>query len=330
MTTTHTADGRPRARGLGIALPGQPGPLNAITDVGGIEVGVTTLISGDGPLVVGKGPVRTGVTAILPRGRAGVGQPCAARLVLAQRQRRDDRHHMDRRGRIVQSADRAVEYACGRRLPHRASSAGSTASTRCSRGNGCCRCARRRGTATSTTSTAVTSAPSTSKSALDAAATGPGRGGIGRRRNRHELLRLQGRQRHRVPIGQLRPAHLHRRRLRSGQLRLARRIDRCRKACRAAAGRRQPARQRLVRGRPRAQAARRRRLGHRHRRHRRSPAARPVQGAGATGSVGPGPHRNHGQPLLRRHLPCLLHRRRARAGQHVSRRPGRRRTSSAR
>jgi D-aminopeptidase len=78
VTTTHTADGRPRARGLGIALPGEPGAINAITDVGGVEVGVTTLISGDGPLVVGKGPVRTGVTAILPRGRAGVGQPCAA------------------------------------------------------------------------------------------------------------------------------------------------------------------------------------------------------------------------------------------------------------
>lgn len=70
VTTTHTADGRPRARGLGIALPGEPGPLNAITDVSGIEVGVTTLISGD--------TVRTGVTAILPRGRHGVGLPCAA------------------------------------------------------------------------------------------------------------------------------------------------------------------------------------------------------------------------------------------------------------
>ncbi len=66
----HTPDGRPRARGLGIELPGEPGPFNAITDVPGIEVGVTTLVAGD--------TVRTGVTAILPRGRAGVGQPCAA------------------------------------------------------------------------------------------------------------------------------------------------------------------------------------------------------------------------------------------------------------
>ena len=75
---THTVDGRPRARGLGLPLRGQPGPLNALTDVPGIEVGEVTLIEGDGPLEVGRGPVRTGVTAILPRGRAGVGRPCAA------------------------------------------------------------------------------------------------------------------------------------------------------------------------------------------------------------------------------------------------------------
>ena len=59
----------PRARDLGIPFDGRPGPLNAITDVAGIEVGMVTLIEGDGPLVKGEGPVRTGVTAILPRGR---------------------------------------------------------------------------------------------------------------------------------------------------------------------------------------------------------------------------------------------------------------------
>ena len=75
---SHTADGRPRARGLGISLDGETGRLNAITDIAGVEVGVTTLVSGDGPLSVGRGPVRTGVTAILPRGRDGVGEPCAA------------------------------------------------------------------------------------------------------------------------------------------------------------------------------------------------------------------------------------------------------------
>ncbi|MSR07790.1 MAG: S58 family peptidase [Gemmatimonadetes bacterium] len=60
---------RPRARDLGVPFDGTPGPLNAITDVAGIEVGYTTLIQGEGRLVVGQGPVRTGVTAILPRGR---------------------------------------------------------------------------------------------------------------------------------------------------------------------------------------------------------------------------------------------------------------------
>ena len=60
----------PRARDLGVPFEGQPGPLNAITDVAGVEVGHVTLIRGEGKLVAGRGPVRTGVTAILPRGRA--------------------------------------------------------------------------------------------------------------------------------------------------------------------------------------------------------------------------------------------------------------------
>jgi D-aminopeptidase len=57
-----------RARDLGVPFDGTPGPFNAITDVPGVEVGATTLIRGDGPLKVGEGPVRTGVTVILPRG----------------------------------------------------------------------------------------------------------------------------------------------------------------------------------------------------------------------------------------------------------------------
>lgn len=59
----------PRARDLDIPFSGSPGPLNSITDVAGVTVGHTTLISGDGPLKVGAGPVRTGVTAIHPRGK---------------------------------------------------------------------------------------------------------------------------------------------------------------------------------------------------------------------------------------------------------------------
>ena len=62
---------QPRARDLGIPFDGTPGQFNAITDVKGVEVGYKTLISGEGKLVVGKGPVRTGVTAILPRGKEG-------------------------------------------------------------------------------------------------------------------------------------------------------------------------------------------------------------------------------------------------------------------
>jgi D-aminopeptidase len=60
---------KPRARDLGVPFDGAPGPLNAITDVKGVEVGHTTLISGDGALKTGAGPVRTGVTAVLPRGK---------------------------------------------------------------------------------------------------------------------------------------------------------------------------------------------------------------------------------------------------------------------
>jgi len=62
---------KPRARDLGIPFDGTPGRFNAITDVAGVEVGHTTIVRGRGKLVVGRGPVRTGVTAVLPRGRRG-------------------------------------------------------------------------------------------------------------------------------------------------------------------------------------------------------------------------------------------------------------------
>ncbi|MER7847364.1 P1 family peptidase [Kitasatospora sp. NPDC096077] len=65
-----TPSGRPRARALGLALDGTPGPANALTDVPGVQIGYTTLVEGE--------HVRTGVTALLPRGREGVGTPCAA------------------------------------------------------------------------------------------------------------------------------------------------------------------------------------------------------------------------------------------------------------
>ena len=67
-----------RARDLGVPFDGTPGKLNSITDVPGVEVGYTTLISGEGKLEVGKGPVRTGVTAIIPRGHDSLNDPVYA------------------------------------------------------------------------------------------------------------------------------------------------------------------------------------------------------------------------------------------------------------
>jgi D-aminopeptidase len=81
-TTSAAQSPKPRARDLGIPQAGTPGPLNAITDVPGVEVGVTTVIRGDGKLVVGQGPVRTGVTAILPRGKSAASDVFAAWFTL--------------------------------------------------------------------------------------------------------------------------------------------------------------------------------------------------------------------------------------------------------
>jgi D-aminopeptidase len=69
--SAQSGAGKPRARELGVAtqIGGTTGTLDAITDVPGVEVGHTTLISGNGALVVGQGPVRTGVTVIHPRGK---------------------------------------------------------------------------------------------------------------------------------------------------------------------------------------------------------------------------------------------------------------------
>lgn len=66
----HSFGQKPRARDLGVPFVGKTGEFNAITDVKGVEVGYSTIISGNGENIVGKGPVRTGVTAIFPRGKA--------------------------------------------------------------------------------------------------------------------------------------------------------------------------------------------------------------------------------------------------------------------
>ena len=81
VTSVH-GQFKPRARDLGIPFDGTPGRYNAITDVVGVEVGLTTLISGKGALTVGKGPVRTGVTAIFPLGKDLSNQVFAAWFTL--------------------------------------------------------------------------------------------------------------------------------------------------------------------------------------------------------------------------------------------------------
>src|SRR6202008_2832800 len=80
LASGYVASPVKRARDLGVPFDGTPGELNAITDVPGVEVGQTTLIEGDGKLVVGKGPVRTGVTAILPLGKSGANTPVPAAM----------------------------------------------------------------------------------------------------------------------------------------------------------------------------------------------------------------------------------------------------------
>jgi D-aminopeptidase len=78
LCAQENSTAKPRARDLGVPFDGTPGPLNAITDVSGVLVGHTTLISGEGKLQVGKGPVRTGVTAVLPRGKDTMNNPVFA------------------------------------------------------------------------------------------------------------------------------------------------------------------------------------------------------------------------------------------------------------
>ncbi len=82
VLTASVLQAQTRARDLGIPFDGTPGLLNAITDVAGVEVGHTTIIRGSGPLVRGEGPVRTGVTAVLPLGKTSEAEVFAAWFTL--------------------------------------------------------------------------------------------------------------------------------------------------------------------------------------------------------------------------------------------------------
>ncbi len=78
LVCSSTYGQKPRARDIGVPFVGTTGAFNAITDVQGIEVGYSTMISGNGKNVVGQGPIRTGVTAIFPRGKANKFSPVYA------------------------------------------------------------------------------------------------------------------------------------------------------------------------------------------------------------------------------------------------------------
>jgi L-aminopeptidase/D-esterase-like protein len=82
LAATSATQAATRARDLGVPFDGTPGKLDAITDVPGVEVGQTTVIRGNGPLVRGRGPVRTGVTIIFPTGKTGRNAVAAGRTVI--------------------------------------------------------------------------------------------------------------------------------------------------------------------------------------------------------------------------------------------------------
>ena len=146
--------GKPRARDLGISamIGGTPGTLDAITDVAGVEVGHTTLIAGSGKLVVGKGPVRTGVTVIHPRGKANADPVIGAWFTLNGNGEMTGTTWLQESGFLEgpsRSRTRTPSASCATRF-----SSGRSRAPACSRGG--CRWSPRRLTVRSTTSTAST------------------------------------------------------------------------------------------------------------------------------------------------------------------------------
>lgn len=114
VPSINTPSGKPRAAALGLRFDGCPGPFNAITDVAGVAVGYATLIAGDGKLVVGKGPVRTGVTAILPRPRADAQTPVFAGLFsLNGNGEMSGSHYIEEAGKFALPITITNTHSCG-------------------------------------------------------------------------------------------------------------------------------------------------------------------------------------------------------------------------
>ncbi len=297
------AQNGPRARDLGIPFDGAPGPLNAITDVAGVEVGFTTLISGSGKLVVGQGPVRTGVTAVLPRGKGSVNDPVfAGWYSLNGNGEMTGTTWVEESGFLegpvmitnTHSVGVVRDAVIHWRIEHGAADASGywwslpvVAETWDGRLN-------------DINGFHVT--PDDTFHALNTAASAARRRRQRRRRHRNGLPRLQRRHRNRLAQTRRQTGRLHRRRAGAMQLRSAIRV----------AHRRSSRRTRTSSGHS---AQRRHRLDHRGRRHRRSASSEPTQAPGAPRSSRP---RTPGQLLrrrLRRHLHRLLHRQSRLVGQ---------------
>lgn len=109
-----TPTGKPRAVGVGLRFDGNPGPHNAITDVSGVSVGYSTLIYGDGALKVGAGPVRTGVTAILPRPADRIWDPVFAGIFsLNGNGELTGSHYIEEAGKLSMPITITNTHSCG-------------------------------------------------------------------------------------------------------------------------------------------------------------------------------------------------------------------------
>jgi L-aminopeptidase/D-esterase-like protein len=114
MPSQFTPSGKPRAAALGVEFDGLCGPLNAITDVPGVAVGYCTLISGEGPLQIGHGPVRSGVTAILPRPVGDLCTPVSAGYFsLNGNGELTGSHYIEETGSFAQPITITNTHSCG-------------------------------------------------------------------------------------------------------------------------------------------------------------------------------------------------------------------------
>ena len=206
-----SADRSPRARALGVPFEGTPGPLNAITDVPGVEVGQVNLVRGEGLLKVGDGPVRTGVTMVLPRGRTSIKEVYGGFFNLNGNGEMTGQSYLQDFGLIfgpigISNTNAVGQVYAGimqwsqghfrnRNLAGGVGNLGRQAERHRRLPRHLDRCHRR-----------------------DRCRQGrPGRGGQCGRRHRHGLLRIQGRHRHRLARGRHRRQNLHPRRARSVQ-----------------------------------------------------------------------------------------------------------------